>query len=838
MGCAQGSTASATIRRASTIRQHPEANGRRRELFALAGALLEPRAMGTIRFASRSLVRHPGWAALTIAVLALGLGSILATSTISTALSTPLPYEPENRIFVVTETRRDVSGREVSSNVIRRLGTLDSVELAAGYMKRASDRVVTVDGRSQTVRTALVTENFFRVLGVTPRAGRFFVDDKSPGLVLSSPFWDSRFASDTAVIGKLITRDGFVNVPVPVLGVAPPRVNLPSPVDCWSRVNLRFEWSDKSFIGIVRVKPGHSVEALQSQLDSVIGPEARAAGGQDDAATRLRAQPLRAFILGEVESTTDTLAIVAYLVFLIGSFNAFVLFAFRTNERRSDLVLCSALGASRGWVASVVLIEITLLFALATVIASVLAGIVTTIGLRLLSLDLPRISWTAGLADPSVLLVAGGLLGAGVGYAAIIASRSESGSRGAIGTGRRILRVSGQSTLILTQTIVAVVLVAVAATSYREYREQSESTTIPSEDSLVIVRLRHVLASNTSDANYPYEAFARGAASLVAQLEAAIRVPVAAASLFGVADVGESHLVHALPVTHLDSGGELTVIAVTPPFFELAGVSIVAGRGFQEADRLGTLELQRRVPGRSGATIVSDRAARQLFGNESALDRRVSIADDFVDARTIVGVAADVPPGLTPNQLPVVFVPYRERPSQRFVLLARPEAPLKGRILDVIRDYGPSVALVRMATAEAERALHLEKPTAVSRLTGLVSVSAVFLTCAAIVGIVRLTAGSREAESALRVALGATQSSVVSLIVKPFAISVVIGAGIASAILLVLGSQTSSPLLLSNGNTLPVLVGASAGSIMLLALLCMVVVARRAGTRIASLLRA
>lgn len=790
--------------------------------------------MTTFRFAARALLRRPSWAALTVAVLSLGFACVIATTRISRAIESPLPYQPEDRLYSVFERHANISRRETSSQIIHRLAELPSVELAAGYMTRVSDRVISVDGRSQTVRTALVTENFFRVLGLTPQSGQFFFDDRSPGLVLSSSFWSSRFGADPAVIGKHVVRDGFVSVPVPILGVAPPRVDLPRGTDCWSRINLRYEWYDKTYVGIVRLKPEHSLATFQSQLDN-LARHAQAIAGRQYTDVRIEAQPLRAAIRGRVDETARLFALIAQLVFLIGCFNAFALIAFRVNERRADLRLCSMLGASRSWIATIVLVEVALILLAALLLAGALASVGSTVAFRLLPTDVVVVDWWSGFRTPSIFVVAVVFCLASAAYALVVAWRSERDRSFALALGHRIVHVRGQIALILMQTAAAVVLLAVAVAALQDYLVRKRGTEVPSEESLLVIRLRHVLASGGPNAKYPYESFARDTEAIVEKIQDVARMPAAAASLFGVADTADGLTVR-IPAEHGVEEHKLTLVAVTPSFFGVTGIPIIEGRPLLSSDRLDSDALRRQASNpRQGVIVLSPAAARLLFPNRIAVGNRVSVGDDFVSTRTVVGITGNVPSGFAATSLPVAFVPFSERPSDRIVVLARPDSSLHGAILQTSQKFGTSTALVSLSTAAQERMIFLQGSSSLARLVSYISGVAMFLTFVAIVGAVRLAVASRERESALRIALGASPGSLIRLIIRPFALSVVAGATLGAGLLMMLASR--SPLVKASGTGFAPLVIASAVTVLLLALACMVMVARRAGNRMGSLLR-
>ena len=788
--------------------------------------------MSTVTFAVRGLLRHIGWAVLAVCVLAIGLAAVIATSSVTKRVNGPLPYQPEDRLFIVSELRPDdARRREIASNVIHRLRALEEVEASGGYLTRVGDRIVTADGRSQTVRTALVTKDFFDVLGVSPRVGRFFFDDESPGLVLSSSLWMSRFGADPTVVGRHVTRDGFVDFPVPILGVAPQPVSLPGHPECWSRVTLKRDWTDKGLIGIVRLAPDVTLQSLQSQLD-LIAADARAAASEHYRGVKLVAEPLRSVMREDLTGLALALQTVSVITLVIGCLNFLALLMFRMSQRRTTLGLCSALGATRTWATRALLSEAAMIAGIAAAVAAGLAALATRFAQTIVPPDIGPIQWWSGLQS-LVLVSAVATLVLSVTFMSYwSAGRAESNARPA-STVRGSIGRDWQSLFIALQAASAVVLLAAAASALQEYRTKSDSAAVSQEDALVIGRIKQVLAIGRPQSTYPYDTFARTATSLLEQVKALTNAAVAVSTAFGVADAGDTLTVSS----DNDIEQDIPIISVTPEFFRVAAIDVIAGRPFDMSDRLPSSVLRRESEASGdGAIILTQRLSALLFPAENALGRLVRLEDDFVKGRRVVGISQDPPPGTAPGGAATAFVPFNERPSDRLVLLSRVGSKQVSTIRTVVDGFGESIALVSIATAQQERALYLREEAILTRLLTVAGLVALLLTVASIAGAVGLSIAAREQESALRIALGATKTSLVALIVKPFAFSLIMGSTVGA--LLVVWLSRVSPTTLPTSEGLPLSMALGVGSVLLFGLGCMAMTARRAGRHIASLLRA
>ena len=338
-----------------------------------------------LRFALRQLAANPGFACTGILVLSLGLAAAVTIfGFVDAALVRPLPYDTPSRLVhafgAAPATMRDQTRGSVSYLDFRdwRQRSRGFRSIAA-YDVRAGFNLSTAAG-PERVRGLRVTSGFFRTLGVTPILGREFRDDEEgpsapPAVMLSYNAWRSRFGGDPRVLGRTV-RLGFPWVagsePYVVIGVLPPEFSFPmaaegefwatirGPQACWE---LR---SCQSLETVARLADGVSREAAASNLTNVMEelraeyPDYR----RDQVVAKL--MPLRDVMLGDVRPILLMLLGAAGLLWLIASINGVSLILARSQARRREVAVRSALGASTA--------RLVLQFATEAAVLSALSG--------------------------------------------------------------------------------------------------------------------------------------------------------------------------------------------------------------------------------------------------------------------------------------------------------------------------------------------------------------------------------------------------------------------------------------------------------------------------------
>ena len=316
-----------------------------------------------LRYALRTLLKSPGFTAVAVLTLALGIGANTAIfSVINAVLLAPLPYPQPDRIMTLNEFSNGTNTAVAFPDYLdwRRSNTVFD-ELA---ISRRESHNLSVAGRQpEHVGTACVTANFFQVIGLLPALGRTFTEaeDKVGGpalAVISDGIWQRVFQKDPSVLGRTVSLD---NQPFTVIGVMPAAMSSPGAVDIWLPIMRRSPaWENRAWhpmiFGWGRLKAGVSVDQARAEMKAIAArlekqyPETNA--GQTVVVT-----PLLESLVGDYRKNLFLLLSAVGLVLLIACANLANLFAARGAARAREFAIRSAVGAQRAQIVRQLLIE-------------------------------------------------------------------------------------------------------------------------------------------------------------------------------------------------------------------------------------------------------------------------------------------------------------------------------------------------------------------------------------------------------------------------------------------------------------------------------------------------
>ena len=774
----------------------------------------------------RLLWRAPGFAVTAILTLALGIGATTALFTVVNAvLLEPLPFPDSNRLIQVW--RSELPALTYGSASDARYLDWRRHQRVFTDLGAWAPRGVTLAGPEGPERApgAMASASFFGVMGAPAVLGRYFSEneDRQGGervVVISEGLWRRRYQQSASVLGQRVQVDGQQYT---VIGVAPSGFSETWRLDVWLPLGQFANPSNRNsnyLLSFGRLRDGMTLERARRGLGELASQMSR-----DNAIDKysFTARPLHEVITENATRGLWMLLAATSLLLLIACTNVANLLLARAVVREKDLAIRASLGAGRRRLFGQVMGETIALGIAGSAVGIGLAWGLLRIFVSLAPVNFPRLA--AIRLDDSVLLfslviaVVAGLI-AGI-APAVHLLRSDlnsvirsGGNRGATaGRARAASRV-----LVIAEVALALALVTTAGLMVKSLlRLQAQDLGVTRVPVLTFsVGLPALVADGTDAVRRFQTEFLQRVRALpgVTHASAINMLPVAATGFNG-------------PVRRLDQTGDNDGVPVTEHrtvmngYFDTMGVPIVAGRAFDDRDR----------PGPPFVTIVNETLARRLFPNltpPEVIGRQIRA---YGNPTEIVGVSVNVRsrrPEMAPD--PELYFPFAQwpNPGMSYVVRAQGDpAALTGQIRSTLGQMTPHVALAAVRTFEEVVATANRTSGLLSWLSVLFGVLAAALAILGIYSVMSYTVAQRERELAIRAAVGASRSSLLSMVLREGLL--LSGAGIAAgAVIAAASSGVLRSLLYDVSATDPIVFAGSAVGLAAIALAGYLIPAARA----------
>jgi predicted permease len=765
--------------------------------------------MGTflndVQYGYRRLVSEPLFAGLAVATLALGIGANSAIfAVVNAVVLRPLPFGHPGRIVLVEDVIKKFSAEGMTvtpSDLIEYQRSTQSFASVAGFTSTSMD--LTANGTPERVQGLRVSPEIFPVLGVSASLGRNFTSEEDrPGsgvAIISYRLWQSRFAGDSGVIGRVVEFD---RIPTTIVGVLPKDFEFPLPGlpfggghEVWVPLGLTQEEQTRigsyNYAVIARLKPGVNLGQAQADVQATARRIYESAPGLIRAGLVLNAQvsPVTDRVVQGSRKLLWLLVGAVGFVLLIACVNVANLLLGKSAGRQRELAIRSSLGASSAQLLRQLLTESLLLSAGGGVAGLVLAMWLVKLMERVIPDSVPRaatidIDWHVIAFTAVVSLLVGLVFG---GMPALVAARAGQAAQlkdASRGTTAGISRVRFRDLLVVTEVALSLMLLVGAGLLVRSLIALNAVN--PGFDAQHVLTARITLPATA----YPDAASARSFFQRAVDRFKGIPGATAAGASTEPLLSGRSQSLATVRDDPSVPSGLVVDHTVFGDYFQAAGVNLRRGRVFDSRDRGDSQPV----------VVINEAMARQYFPGKDPVGQQVKLGPPQLPAPwyTVIGVVADVKNnGLANNVRPQVYQAYLQLEDSTIAM-----GYGKSMVLAVKASSDPValVSAVRSAMAQLDSQLPVADLETVraqvesslapewfqTGIVGSFAALALLLAAIGIYGVVSFAVTQRTPEIAVRMALGATRAGVLGLVIWQGMQSVLLGIGLGLGASLVL----------------------------------------------------
>jgi len=790
-----------------------------------------------VRYATRSLRRSPSFTATVVMTLALGVGATAAIfSCVYALLLQSLPFADAGRIVALSEIHPQITGgiEATYPDYEDWKAQQHSFTQIAAYSTLNPETVSLVtDGHAQQVHRVLASGNFFSLLGITPMIGRVIgeQDDKPETqqvALLSASAWDRYFGRDPGVVGRSVTLNGTAFT---IIGVLPVGAAYPSEGEVWLPLSLLDQetrasrvWHSVKVVG--RLRPG--VKLLEARADlQTVSARLAAAYPATNRNVSVLLRPLREELVGTLRPAMLSLLGAVLLVLLIACANVANLLMVRATAQRREIAVRQALGAGRTQFFSQFLAQAVVLCLLGGTLGIVLAaGVLPLLRMALAhaaSLD-PSMIQAIGLNIPVLLFALFTCLMTAILFSIFPLMNSSPGLTETLRAGERgstSSRSRKRGALVAGEIALAVVVLFLSTLVVRSFQKLLAVDPGFRTDHLLSAEITLPEPKYGDDSpvtNHFYEQL----------LENIARSPgvssVATTSIVPLrpSQVMTRFLVEGAPPTAPGTFPAAQIRYVSPDFFHTFGLALQSGRVFDQKDiRNGTKSF-----------VVNAAFARRYLAGRNPLGANIllGVLSPHPEKIPVIGVVSDAHDlGIESEAQPEIYLPGFGLHADLLVRTFAAPASVESIVKSAVHALDPDQPIYQVQTVDALISNSMARQKMTAMLLSIFSLVALALAAIGIYGVLSYSVAQRSREIGVRMAVGATRSNILRLVLSQAAQLTGIGLAVGIGTALV-SARIITGLLFDTGTADPLSVFVATGSLALAAAMAATIPAVRAAS--------